>query len=90
MANRSNAAALRVLPDRQNPAPMPAPSAGGLRPEADGTNNLRAVSDYGPIVMHELDEEIAGYLEKIDKLQLQRFFLSRLVSFAQEYCDSRE
>jgi hypothetical protein len=55
-----------------------------------GLNTLRAVSDYGPSEMAELDTEIAVLLEKVDKLQFQRQYLCRLLGVATEYYELRE
>jgi hypothetical protein len=78
--------ALRVLPITGDPAPAPAPNAS----RAYGLNTLRAVSDFGPSELLELDAEIAAYLERIDKLQMQRTYLSRLLVVAKEYYELRE
>src|SRR5215469_642358 len=93
MAPHSSSAALRVLPATEPPASPIAhsgPPPVAAPPGVHGLNTLRAVSDYGPSEMMELDSEIAGYLEKVDKLQLQRNYLSRLLSVAQEYYELKE
>jgi hypothetical protein len=83
----SNGAALRVVPADENPQPMgAAPNA----PGAHGLNTLRAVADYGPSELTELDDEIAVLLDKADKLQFQRQYLTRLLAVATEYYELRE
>ena len=84
MATNSTATVLRVLPTAENPAPVALRSDTGPY----GLNTLRAVSDFGPSELFELDAEIAAYVEKIDKLQRQRTYLSRLMDVAREYYTS--
>ncbi len=85
MSPQQNAAVLRVIPANDSLISPPAYST-----PSHGLNTLRAVSDYGPSEMAELDTEIEGLLEKVDKLQFQRQYLSRLLGVATEYYELRD
>jgi len=91
MSTHPTAGSLRVVPAHDSPlelVTLGTPSTTSA-PGAHGLNTLRAVADYGPSEMAELDGDVAGLIDKLQKLQFRRQYLVRLLTVAQEYDELR-